>query len=286
MSESVTKNPQFATDEEISKENERRRKSIEQFQKMPVDQIREAIQCTLDAAVGKALTPPPGELLYVRKGWLVRPDDENEHVKLMMAKAMHWSGANQQKLDEIYRRGSDYLRAAVDKAAHWACVPAELLAAVLQNENSPKATEVDRFLQGAERTAQALTGFGSAGFGNVKPETLKEAKGVFEKFYKWSILGPGVKNAGQNHNVQTDIYHAAAVLRDCLNKAWSGGARSLSKAELKKYEYYPYFGGTVTEDVAIRTMGHYNGMGDAAKKYGEDAMYRVKKQTLYFLPRK
>jgi hypothetical protein len=297
MAEGVTKNPQFATDEEIKKENERRKKSIEQFQKMPVEQIWGAIQCTLDGAVGKALSPPPGELLYVRKTWLIRPDDVQEHYKLMVSRAtmMNRSGyglptetlkAIDQKLDAIYRRGSDYLRAAVAKAASWTGVPGELLAAVLQNENSPKATGGDRTLQGIERSVQSFFGVGSTGFGNVKPDTLDEAKGVFRKFYHWPILGAGVKDVDQNDNTETDIYHAAAVLRDGLNKAWSAGARSLNKDEFKKYEYYPYFGGTVTEDVATRAIGHYNGWGDGAKKYGEDGLRRIQKQQLYFLPQK
>jgi hypothetical protein len=40
----------------------------------------------------------------------------------------------------------------------------------------------------------------------------------------------------------------------------------------------------VTEDVAIRAMGHYNGMGDGALKYGKYAMNRIRKQTLHFFP--
>ncbi len=300
MAEGVTKNPQFATDEEIKKENERRRKSIEQFQKMPVEQIWGAIQSTLDGAVGKALSPPPGEILYVRTAWIIRPDDQKEHKALNYSRAVILSRAVyghstketeklkeiEQKLEAIYRRGSDYLRAAVAKAASWTGVPAELLAAVLQNENSPKATGFDRALQGVERSVQSFVGSGSTGFGNVKPETLTEAKGVFRKFYKWPILGPGVKDVDQNDNVETDIYHAAAVLRDGLNKAWSAGARSLNKTEFKKFEYYPYFGGTVTEDVATQAMGHYNGWGDGAKTYGEDGLRRIQKQPLYFLPQK
>jgi len=304
MAEGVTKNPQFATDEEIKKENERRKKSIEQFQKMPVEQIWAAIQCTLDGAIGKALSPPPGELLYVRKAWLIRPDDEKEHNKLIYSRVMILSSSGrmpptqtnemvkeiEQKLDAIYRRGSDYLRAAVAKAASWTGVPGELLAAVLQNENSPKATDFNRTLQAMERGRdEALSAIGfdvSTGFGNVKPDTLDEAKGVFRKFYKWPILGSGVRDVGQNDNTETDIYHAAAVLRDGLNKAWSAGGRSLNKQEYNKYEYYPYFGGTVTEDVATRAMGHYNGWGDGAKKYGEDGLKRIQKQQLYFLPQK
>jgi hypothetical protein len=300
MAAEPTKNPSFATDDEIKAENERRKTSIEQIQKMSADAIRALMATTLDSAVGRAMMPPAGELLYVRKTWLIRPQDQKEHLKLVIERANafgmypsypmnnpadKWKEIDA-KLDAIYRRGSDYLRAAVGNAAAWACVPAELLGAVLQNENSPKATGFDRAGQGVERSLQALWGSGSTGFGNVKPETLAEAKKMFKVFYNRSILGPGVKDEDQNESAETDIYHAAAVLRDGLNMAWSGGGRSLNMEQLKKYRYYPYFGGAVPADVAIRAMGHYNGMGDAAKTYGEMGMKRIQKQTLYFLPPK
>lgn len=298
MAEQVTKDPKFVTDDDIRDENERRKKSIEQFLRMPAEQIRSTIQCTVDADVGRALTPPNGEMLYVVPKWLIRPQDRPRHDSLISSQAMIMSSGDgmpspgtiemgmkiQQELDEIYRRGSDYLRASVVRAAQWACVPAELLAAVLQNENSPKASDLRRGGQAIERGIQSWIGRGSTGFGNVKPETLQSVIELFQKFYKMAILRPGVKNAGQNDNAETDIYHAAAVLRDGLNKAWSAGPRSLNTELSKKFIYYPYFGGPVTADVAVRAMGHYNGMGDDAKVYGEMALNRIKKQTLFFLP--
>src|SRR5262245_25480215 len=179
MADGVTKNPQFATDAEIQQENDRRKQSIEQFLKLPAEQIRAAIRCTLDAAAGRALTPPPGEILYVNKRWLIRPEDRREHTSLVLAQAMISSGGSaggmptipskqtlemvmeiQRKLDAIYRRGSDHLRASVARAADWACVPAELLAAVLQNENSPNASDLRRGGQALERDVQALLGMG------------------------------------------------------------------------------------------------------------------------------
>jgi hypothetical protein len=120
----------------------------------------------------------------------------------------------------------------------------------------------------------------------VKPETLKAVKALFKTYYKSTIFGPGVKDTDQNDNAETDIFHAAAVLRDGLNKAWSAGARSLNGDQYKRYLYYPYFGGAVTAEVAIRAMGHYNGMGDGAKTYGEMGLNRIQKQPLYFLPPK
>jgi hypothetical protein len=298
MAEGVTKNPQFTTDAEIRQENDRRKQSIEQILKVPPEQIRSAIRCTLDAAVGRAFTPPPGEMLYVLKRWLIRPEDRKKHDSLMFSQAAMMSGGAdvpspstidrvleiQRELDEIYRRGSDHLRASVVRAADWACVPAELLAAVLQNENSPKASDFKRGGQALERDIQALIGRGSTGFGNVKPETLRHVTELFRHYYKSSVLRAGVKNVGQNDNAETDIYHAAAALRDGLNKAWSAGPRSLNAELSKRYTYYPYFGGTVTKDVAVRAMGHYNGMGDSAKTYGEAGLNRVQKQTLHFLP--
>ncbi|QDU25571.1 hypothetical protein ETAA8_06400 [Anatilimnocola aggregata] len=300
MADEVSKDPKFATDDEIKQENDRRRKSIEQFLKLPTEQIRAAIACTLDAAVGRALTPPAGEMLYVRKSWLISPADRKEYNSLIYSLATPTYGfgfyfdpknnpaerfkETQAKLKVIFRRGSDYLRAAVGKAAAWACVPAELLAAVLQNENNPGASGFDQAGQAAERSLQELIGSGSTGFGNVKPQTLKSVKELFKTYYKTSILGPGVQNADQNDNAETDIYHAAAALRDGLNKAWSAGTRSLNTEQFKKYLYYPYFGGTVSAEVAVRAMGHYNGMGDGAKTYGETGLRRIQKQPLHFLP--
>jgi hypothetical protein len=302
MAYEPTKNPAFATDAEIKSENNRRRMAIEQFQKMSVEQIILATATALASDVGRAMTPAAGELLYVRKSWLIRPQDKKEHDKLIYERATSiqigivptyplkdpmakWKEIDA-KLDAIYRRGSDHLRAAVGRAAAWACVPAEMLAAVLQNENSPKADGWDRAGQAAERSLQALIGKGSTGFGNVKPETLADVTQMFKFFYHRSILGPGVKDEDQNDNAETDIFHAAVVLRDGLNKAWSAGGRSLNPEQFKKYEYYPYFGGTVTADDAVRAMGHYNGMGDAAKTYGEMGLKRIKSQPLHFLPPK
>lgn len=298
MADEVIKDPKLTTDDEIKAENERRRKSIEQISKYSPDQIRAIIMCWLDASVGRAATIPAGEMLYVRKAWLISPADKKEHNQLIysMSSISMNSWMNplsnpfdkikeiQNKLKIIYRRGSDYLRAAVGRAAAWACVPAELLAAVLQNENSPKASGFDRMGQSVERSLQELIGSGSTGFGNVKPETLKAVKELFKTYYKSTIFGPGVKDTDQNDNAETDIFHAAAVLRDGLNKAWSAGARSLNGDQYKRYLYYPYFGGAVTGEVAIRAMGHYNGMGDAARTYGEMGLNRIQKQPLYFLP--
>ncbi|HMO37564.1 MAG TPA: hypothetical protein PKA06_16110, partial [Gemmatales bacterium] len=164
------------------------------------------------------------------------------------------------------------------------CVPVEMLAAVLQNENRPRASELRRGGQALERDLQNWIGIGSTGLGNIKPETLQDVRQKFERYYSMSIVGPGVADAGQNNNAETDIFHAAAVLRDGLNKAWSSGARSLNTELSRRFRYYPYFGGEITEEVAIRAMGHYNGMGDAARGYGEAAMRAIQNETLYFMP--
>ncbi|WP_425617323.1 hypothetical protein NA78x_000997 [Anatilimnocola sp. NA78] len=303
MADQLNKDPQFVTEEEIKTENERRLKSIEKIQKYSADFIRMEMICVLDADIGRALTPPPGEMLYLRKGWLIAPADKKEHLNLVVAQSQAFSGSMygyydpkhnpveklkeiESKLKVIYRRGSDYFRAAVGKAADWACVPAELLAAVLMNENQPGASGTKRAGQAVERSVQSFFGYGSTGLGNVKPDTLDRVKELFKTYYKISILRPGVPNSDQNDNAETDIYHAAAVLRDCLNKAWSAGGRSLNADQLKRYVYYPYFGGIVRSEVAIRAMGHYNGMGDAARTYGEAGMRRITKQELSLMPPK
>src|SRR4051812_32565417 len=92
MADAVTKNPQFATDADIKAENDRRKASIETFLKKSADQIRDAIRCILDGAVGRAHTPPPGEILYVNKDWLVRPEDRSEFNKLVFSQGMIASG--------------------------------------------------------------------------------------------------------------------------------------------------------------------------------------------------
>jgi hypothetical protein len=296
MADEPTKDPKFTKPEEIEAENERRKKSIEQCLKLSESQIRMTISCTLAEEVGRAMAPPKSEVLYIMKRWLILPADDKAHddlstrqVALTYGSSGGWppdeenKTANElkdieTKLNEIYQRGSQHVRESVGKAAAWACVPAEMLAAVIQNENGKGASNFKKDLQNAERWAnntwvwKKVLGPGSTGLGNVKSDTLSKAKALFKDYYKMSILGKGVKDSKQNDNAETDIYHAAAVLRDCLNKAWSAGNRSLNKDEFKKYRYYPYFGGVVTKDVATRAMGHYNGMGDDALKYGTDGM--------------
>lgn len=302
MSGSVSKDPKNQTDEQIKNENNAREQSIAEFLKKSEAEIRKVTACQMASGIGKPTTPPKGTMLYVHKHWLVRPSDKAEldriagkiseinmafgipaNMPKQRAKQLEEERKKlQAKIETIYKRGSDYLRETVGKAADWACVPPAMLAAVLQNENSPKATPWQRALQGAERNIQRLIGIGSTGFGNVKPETLKHVTNLFKKFYKRSVLGRGIKNQGQSKHAETDIYHAAAALRDGLNKAWSA-ERSLNLQLGGRYKYYPYFGGTVTEDVAIRAMGHYNGMGNAALSYGKTAMGRIRKK-LYFMP--
>src|SRR5262245_53371881 len=85
MANEVTKNPTFATDEEIAQENARRQEAIRQFCKQGAEEIRAAIGCSLDPTLIKALSPPLGEILYVEKGWLVRPEDWAEYVYLQGA---------------------------------------------------------------------------------------------------------------------------------------------------------------------------------------------------------
>lgn len=317
MAGGVTKNPQLLSTE-IGAENERRRKSIQDIQVMSAAYIRGLIRCSLDPDARPVLAASPaGELLYVNRKWLVRPADRREHDGLIFSRSMMLSGGGLgmpppiptkqtlelvaeigRKLDAIYVRGSDHLRAAVGRAADWACVPPEMLAAVLQGENRPDASGGRRGLQALERGLQDAANFfglnGSTGFGNVKPDTLKEVEWLFSKYYRSAVLAPGVPRAGQNDNAETDIYHAAAVLRDDLNRAWSIGPTSLQQAMdvgpqsgapgPGQYQYFPYFGGTVTKDVAIRAMGRYTGFGNAALANGQNAMHRLQKNKLYFLP--
>jgi uncharacterized protein YlaN (UPF0358 family) len=293
----VTKNPRFTTQQQINEENERRKTSIAEILKTKnAAAIRILIQCSLDASIGTPQTPMRGEILYLQPDYLVSDSDFAEYYRLIeirnnaeMARARGFpadsasTAATEQAINRILSRGSDYIRACVTRAADWACVPAAMVAAVLQNENGQGAGWFKQRGQIAERNIQRLIGMGSTGFGNVKPETLREVTAKVEKFYKRSFLGANVRNTGQNRDIQTDIFHAAAVVREGLNQAWSVGSRSLNQVENARYEYYPYFGGSVSEDAAIRAMGHYNGWGDGALKYGTDAFKRIKNQKLYFL---
>jgi hypothetical protein len=293
----VTKNPRFTTQQQITEENERRKTSIAEILKTKnAGAIRSLIQCSLDASIGTPQTPMRGEILYLQPDYLVSDSDFSEYYRLIELRDMAERGRiqgfpgsaasvaeNQQKIDRILQRGSDYIRACVTRAANWACVPAAMVAAVLQNENGRGASWFQQRGQIAERNVQRIIGRGSTGFGNVKPETLRDVTAKVEKFYKRSILGANVRNTGQNRDIQTDIFHTAAVVREGLNQAWSVGSRSLNQDENKKYEYYPYFGGSVSEDAAIRAMGHYNGWGDDALGYGKSAFNKIKNQKLYFL---
>ncbi len=293
----VTKNPRFTTQQQITEENERRKTSIaEILRNQNAGAIRNLIRCNLDASIGNPQTPMRGEILYLQPDYLVSESDFTEYYRLIELRDMEvrariqgFPGSatsvaeNQQKIDQILQRGSDYIRACVTRAANWACVPAAMVAAVLQNENGPGASWFQQRGQIAERNVQRLVGMGSTGFGNVKPATLTDVSAKVERYYKRSILGANVRNTGQNRDIQTDIFHTAAVVREGLNQAWSVGSRSLNQIENARYEYYPYFGGSISEDAAIRAMGHYNGWGDEALGYGRSAFNKIKNQKLYFL---
>ena len=293
----VAKNPRFTTQQQITEENERRRTSVaEILRTQNAGAIRRLIQCSLDASIGSPQTPMRGEILYLQPDYLVSESDFTEYYRLIelrdsmeMARARNLptdpstTVATEQAINQILRRGSDYIRVCVTRAANWACVPAAMVAAVLQNENSRGANWFQQRGQIAERNVQRFIGRGSTGFGNVKPETLRDVSAKVERYYKRSILGANVRNTGQNRDIQTDIFHTAAVIREGLNQAWSVGSRSLNQVENAKYTYYPYFGGSVSEDAAIRAMGHYNGWGNDALGYGRSAFNKIKNQRLYFL---
>jgi hypothetical protein len=294
------KDPQQGTPEDIERENENRRQMMRRYVGMPSEQIRAVIRSTLDPSIGPVNTRPNGEKLYLVPRWMIRPQDRREHDNLMFTNAMMSSGGGMgpsmpppeiserlyRQLEAIYIRGSDHIRASVVRAADWACVPPEMLAAVLQNENNPNASGLRRGGQAIERDLQGLIGRGSTGLANVKPETLQHVTQLFQRSYSTTVLRPGVPDVGQNQNAETDIYHGAAALRDGLNKAWSSGPRSLNPQLSSRYTYYPFFGGVVTVEVAIRAMGHYNGMGNDARGYGESAMDKIRNRVLYFLPRR
>jgi hypothetical protein len=217
-------------------------------------------------------------------------------------------------------RTSATIRLWVAEAATYHDVPQALAAVVLQQENSPRASDTRRALQLAERELQGdaarqdeesfglfpdkFAG-GSTGIANMSRATFRGTDDYIRKTYHKEVLPAHVKKeielyladaearkrglygkepgflgssfgaedhryAGQD--IRGDLYYMAGHLRQLID-------RVMGKGKI-------YRGPLTLEDVA-RIAGAYNGSGDAAKKYGADAVGRLKKaqaaeEPLYF----
>jgi hypothetical protein len=286
----VTKNPNFSKPAEIHHENLMRDIAITQIiQTQSAGAIKSLTKTSLNA--GKAHGVAKGTILFILPDYIIRPQDKMSYIGLNKLFEQTLDDKYLKQINELLKIGSDAIRATVTRAADWTNVPREMIAAVLQNENNPQASRIRQSLQQIERNLTTIANFlkipkigeGSTGLGNVKQETINAAIANFEKFYKRSALPSDVHKSVPGRSVQTDIFYTAVVLRDSLNHVWSQGASALRIAEAERYRYYPYFGGAVSVDEAILTMGRYNGFGNSAKSYGKGAMYNIQNNVLYFL---
>lgn len=288
----VTKNPSFSKAKDIHQENLRRDIAITRILNSTSESsIRSMIRTSLGAGrQGQGVAP--GTIIPISEKYLIRPEDEPTLRGLMESYKNPLANPEEikRKINELLARGSDYIRATVAKAAQWCEVPPALVAVALQWENN-LTDRVHHGLQTIERDLTTLLdrlnlpfGGGSTGLGNVKLETLNTAVANFEKYYKRAALPAGIPNVGRGQQVETDICHVALVIRDCLNYTWSQGATSLRESESGRYRYYPYFGGELTTEDVTRTIGRYNGFGDGARSYGENAANFIASGSwMYFL---
>jgi hypothetical protein len=277
----VTKNPNFFKADEIEQENQYRNMIMGYLLTRGADEIRNMIKTSGAEGGGVAL----GTIIPIWEGYLIRPADEPAFRGLIESYKNLGSDPDEikKKINVLLARGSDFIRTTVINAAKWVEIPPALVAVALLWENDVN-NRAHHGLQTLERDFTALLdrfnlpgGGGSTGLGNVKAETLEIAVSHFEQYYKRTALPPEISNTGRGRLVETDIYHVALVMRECLNHTWSQGTTSLRESEAGRYVYFPYFGGQLTNEDVIRTIGRYNGFGDKARNYGTNAADYISK---------
>jgi hypothetical protein len=171
------------------------------------------------------------------------------------------------------------------EACRYNDVPVVVMAAILQEENKPGATELTRRLQAGERLIQtelgsldeagldALLGSrkfwrsasrGSTGIANLSRDTLREAAAYVEKTYRRPAVPDSLRSevgdprrAGLD--MQLDLYYMSALLRRLIDKEVTPGHR-----------------GNVTDEQLYRIARDYNGSGPLAEEYGRKVIARLK----------
>ena len=189
------------------------------------------------------------------------------------------------------------IRSWVKNAADYHGIPQELLAVILQQENGPNATwwqKGGQFLERSLTTASAILdehlgdivsdklAGGSSGIANMSRKTLKDAVKYIEETYyykkpvlpedvRYRLLGWDQDTQISGDDLKADLYYSAAHLRQLIDRITG----------------QPCYEGPLTFEQVEKIAAAYNGSGDLAKKYGEDALQRLEdaitgKEPLYF----
>ncbi len=184
------------------------------------------------------------------------------------------------------------IRTWIKDAAEYHGIPHVMLAIILQQENAPSASKFRQFLQYSERTittgmaiadkifgdlipdkiprwSPILSGVniagGSSGFANMSRRTLESAASYIEKYYCKNPLPTDVRFRVfeidtdiriPGYDWKSDLYYCAAHIRQLIDRI-TGNICHNSVLTLKQVE---------------AVFAAYNGLGEAAQKYGSDAL--------------
>jgi hypothetical protein len=180
---------------------------------------------------------------------------------------------------------SKTIRQWVKEAADYHGIPHLLLAVILQQENGPNATELQKFMQFSERIATSMSNVwdeilydlvpdrlagGSTGIPNMTRTTLRNTVDYTQTTYgrhpvplfeRHRVFGDGTLPDLPGFDWKIDLYYAAAHLRQLICMVTDQICHS----------------DTLNAEQVEKVFALYNGKGDAAMKYGKDAMSRIEK---------
>lgn len=192
------------------------------------------------------------------------------------------------------------IRTWIKDAADYHGVPHEMLAVILQQENSPAASKWRQMLQFGERSATTFMAVmdeflldlvpdkafgknlagGSSGFANMSRATLRGAAEYTEKNYcknpmpdsvRYRLLGWDQDTRIPGDDWKADLYYCAAHIRQLIDLVTGKRCHQ----------------GPLTTAQVREVFKRYNGSGKQADKYASDAMAKLLgasqgNTTLYF----
>jgi hypothetical protein len=190
------------------------------------------------------------------------------------------------------------IRGWIQDAADYHGIPQEMLAVILQQENGPEATGMQKFLQFGERSLTTFSAIvddalfdivpdgisrGSSGFANMSYYTLQDAATYTEEVYgrnplsedaRYRVGGWDQDTRIPGDDYRADLYYASAHIRQLIDRVT--GEEN--------------FHGALTMEQARQVFMGYNGSGPLAEGYASDAMELLNgamngTETLYFYER-
>jgi hypothetical protein len=188
-----------------------------------------------------------------------------------------------QGLSDAFYVSDREIRGWVDDAARYHGVPTELLAAILGNENGSRGSTVRQLLQFGERTATTAADiadrvlFGivpdrvagsSSGIGNMSRRALLGAVDYVQRVLGRAVIPDEVANRVfgwrqdtriSGDDLRADLYYSAAHVRELIDRV----------TRTRNY------GGGLTRDQVRDVAAAYNGSGNAARRYGEEAVAKI-----------